>query len=119
MRLDKCLLTAIYSKIVVSDLRTRGSKKPMARAKKASKKPPVDTLTGALADRIKGLGLTSYAVSKRSGVDVGTVSRFVNGQRTLTLRTAEKLCEALDMVLIPRPGSTLPLDIVREREERN
>ena len=85
---------------------------------KARKKPATETLTDVIRARIKGLGLTMYAVGKMSGIDAATILRFLNGERTLTLRTAEKLCEALDLVLVVRPGSTLYMDLIREREER-
>jgi hypothetical protein len=74
---------------------------------RAGKKPEKDSLTGVIAARIRGLGLTHYAVGKMSGVDGATILRFMTGERTLTLRTAEKLCRALDLVLVARPDSTL------------
>ena len=47
------------------------------------------------------------------------VQRFLSEKRGLTLKTADKLAKALDMILITtRPGSTLSLDLVREREEK-
>jgi transcriptional regulator with XRE-family HTH domain len=87
----------------------------MARARK---KPEANTLTDVIAGRIRTLGLTHYAVGKMAGIDAATIMRFANGERTLTLRTAEKLCQALDLVLVVRPDSTLSLDLLREREER-
>jgi transcriptional regulator with XRE-family HTH domain len=70
--------------------------------KKRRKKLPVDTLSGAIAARIRELGLTSYAVGKMSGVDPSMIGRFLAGERTLSLKTAERLCKALDLVLVPR-----------------
>jgi len=68
---------------------------------------------------LPGLGLTNYAVGEISGIDAATILRLMSGEPTLTIRTAEKEREALDMVFVPRPGRTLPLDIVRDRGERN
>jgi plasmid maintenance system antidote protein VapI len=85
---------------------------------KTPKKPATETLTGVITARIRALGLTNYAAGKMSGIDAATILRFLNGERSLTLKTAEKLCQALDLVLVVRPGSTLYMDLVREREER-
>jgi plasmid maintenance system antidote protein VapI len=52
-----------------------------------------------------------------SGMPVTKIQRFLSGKRGLTLKTADKLAKALDMVLMTRPGSTLAIDLVREREE--
>jgi plasmid maintenance system antidote protein VapI len=52
-----------------------------------------------------------------SGMPVTKIQRFLSGKRGLTLKTADKLAKALDMVLMTRPGSTLAIDVVREREE--
>ncbi len=87
-------------------------------ATKTRKKPALDTLSGVIAARIKGLGLTNYAAGKMSGIDAASILRFLNGERSLTLKTAAKLCEALDLVLVIKPSSTLSLDLVRQREER-
>jgi plasmid maintenance system antidote protein VapI len=75
-------------------------------------------MAGIIADRIKGLGLTAYRVAKISGVSAVMVQRFLNGERGLTLATADKICKALDLVLAVRPGSTLHIDVVRERWEK-
>jgi hypothetical protein len=48
---------------------------------------------------MRALELTAYAASKLSGVSTTVIQRFLNGERTLTLRTAEKLCGALDLTL--------------------
>lgn len=85
---------------------------------KTRKRKPTGILSGMIADRIRGLKLTPYAAGKMSGIDNATILRFLNGERTLTLNTAEKICKALDLVLVVRPGSTLCLDLIREREER-
>jgi hypothetical protein len=42
----------------------------------------------------------------------------LTGERSLTLATADKLCEALDLMLFVKPNSTLALDLVREREAK-
>jgi hypothetical protein len=83
------------------------------RSKKA-----VDTLAGIISDRIRGLKLTPYRVGKMSGVDASIIQRFLAGERSPSLETADKICRALDLVLVPRPGSNLALDLLREREKQ-
>jgi plasmid maintenance system antidote protein VapI len=85
--------------------------------KKRKTPAPAGMLEAAIRDRIRGLNLTPYRVSKMTRVDASVIQRFMAEQRDLTLKTADKLAEALDMILITRPGSTLALDLVREREE--
>jgi plasmid maintenance system antidote protein VapI len=56
---------------------------------------------------MKALDLTPYRVSKMSGVSAVVIQRFVNGERDIKLETAEKLCHAFDLGLVPRPADTL------------
>jgi plasmid maintenance system antidote protein VapI len=78
---------------------------------------PVVGLEQAIKDRMMSLHLTAYAAGKMSGVSPTVIQRFLNGERGLTLATADKLCQALDLTLSVKPYSTLDLDLVREREE--
>jgi hypothetical protein len=87
------------------------------RARKRMKRPAGDTLAGVIAARIKALGLTVYRVGKMAGVSPIVIGRFLHGERDITLGTAEKLCRALDLVLVPRPGDVLEHDLARERGE--
>jgi len=45
--------------------------------------------------------LTQYQLAKASGIDKGILSRFIRGERTITLATAARLAEALDLELRP------------------
>ena len=45
--------------------------------------------------------ITQYALAKISGIDKGILSRFIRGERTITLATAARLVEALDLELRP------------------
>lgn len=49
--------------------------------------------------------LSRYALAKATGVSQAVLSRFVSGQRTLTLETAAKLAVALGLELKPRTKS--------------
>ncbi len=57
--------------------------------KDASTTPaPPDTLSGMLRARIRKSGLTPYAVAKAAGIAPSVVTRFLKGQRQLSLTTA-------------------------------
>jgi len=45
--------------------------------------------------------LTQYQLAKVSGIDKGVLSRFTRGERTITLATAARLAEALNLDLRP------------------
>lgn len=47
---------------------------------------------------------THYAIGKAAGVDPGQISRFISGERSITLPTAAKLAEALGLELRPVRG---------------
>jgi transcriptional regulator with XRE-family HTH domain len=83
--------------------------------KKRSKRPMAETLAGSIKARIKNLELSAYRVARMSGVNAVVIQRFLNGERDLKLETAERLCQALELVLVQRPYSTLADDLMRER----
>jgi transcriptional regulator with XRE-family HTH domain len=76
-------------------------------------------LEQAIKDRMKSLGLTAYAAGKMSVMSPTMIQRFLNGQRGLTLKTADKLAKALDLVLMIKPGSTLAMDLVRDQAAKD
>ena len=45
--------------------------------------------------------VTQYRLAKVSGIDKGILSRFIRRERTITLATAARLAEALDLELRP------------------
>ena len=70
----------------------------VAKKTRTTPEPIADTIKAAIHER----KLTAYAVGKMSGVSPNIISRWLNDERGLTLRTTEKLATALDMVLMPR-----------------
>lgn len=46
--------------------------------------------------------LTSYQLSKLSGVNISVITRFVNGERDIRLKTADKLTKVLGLNLQKR-----------------
>jgi transcriptional regulator with XRE-family HTH domain len=48
---------------------------------------------------IGSCGLTRYQLSKRTGISEATLSRFMSGQRGLTLKAVDKLADLLEWKL--------------------
>lgn len=73
-------------------------------------KPP-PTLADALRDAVRDSGLSYHELARRAKADQGTISRFMLGQRDLTLAVASRLCLVLGFGLT-RVGTALtgPLD---------
>jgi plasmid maintenance system antidote protein VapI len=59
-----------------------------------------------LRQAIETADATRYRLSMLSGIDQATLSRFVHGERSLTLPTAQKLAEALGLDIIITPRQT-------------
>jgi plasmid maintenance system antidote protein VapI len=66
-------------------------------SKKKTKIEP--TVSEALRKAIVDSEHSQYKLAQLTGVDSGTLSRFVNGQRSIALDTADKLCKALGLQL--------------------
>jgi len=54
-----------------------------------------------LRQAILTAGVSRYALSKASGVSQGVLSRFVHGERTVTMDTAARIAAALGLELRP------------------
>ena len=52
-----------------------------------------------LREAILASGVSRYRLAKTTGVSDGVLCNFVNGHRSLTLRTAAKLAKALGLEL--------------------
>lgn len=59
-------------------------------------------LTTQLRSAIERSGLSLNDIAKASGIDSGRLSRFMRGERDLTLSAADRICDALHLVLGPR-----------------
>lgn len=55
-----------------------------------------------IAERTQSEDYSLNELARESGVDVGVISRFIAGKRDIRLETAQALCAALDLVLVPR-----------------
>ena len=61
-----------------------------------------------IREAFKNSGMTIYRLAKDSGVSQPVVSRFVNEKRGITLATASKLAEALNLELIQTKKKKVP-----------
>ncbi len=52
-----------------------------------------------LQDAVRGCGLSLHELARRTGVSQGQLSRFLRGDRTLTLPAAAQLCLYLKLGL--------------------
>ncbi len=50
--------------------------------------------------------LSAYALAKESGVDAAVLSRFLSGERDITLGTAAKLAHVLGLTLVAESPKT-------------
>ncbi len=66
-----------------------------------------------IREAIQGSGLSVSEIARRSGVSHPQISRFIHGERTLTLPAAALVCEALGLRLVgpseaDQPASPTP-----------
>ena len=55
-----------------------------------------------MKEAIRRSGMSCYQISKTTGVSEAQLSLFMNGKRSLTLKSASKIAEALKLELNPR-----------------
>jgi plasmid maintenance system antidote protein VapI len=67
----------------------------MAKRRKAP-----TSLSDQLRELIATAGLSVYELARDAGVDRSVLSRFLAGQRTITLETADRLAAVLKLRLI-------------------
>jgi transcriptional regulator with XRE-family HTH domain len=59
-------------------------------------------LSERLRQAIRDCGESRYALSKRTGIDQSTLTRFMSGERGLRLDVVDVLAEALGLELRPK-----------------
>ena len=57
-------------------------------------------LSHQLRQAVENCGQTRYAISKATGIDESTLSRFMAGERGLPMKTLDKLADYLDLHII-------------------
>ena len=70
----------------------------MAMAKKRSR------LSEQIRQALNDCGLTRYRIWKETGISQVTLSRFVNGERGLPMKTLDRLADFLDLNISIGPG---------------
>jgi plasmid maintenance system antidote protein VapI len=58
-----------------------------------------EAFSGQLRRAIRKSELSCYALSQATGVDQGTLSKFLSGQRGLSLDSVDRLVETLGLTL--------------------
>ena len=66
----------------------------------------ITRLEAQLRRAIADSGMAQKKLSALSGVDSGQLSRFTKGERTLTLRSADKIARLLGLELRPKGSRT-------------
>lgn len=73
-----------------------------------AKKGEAEDVSGQLRAAIQSSGLSLNELSRQSGVAVSPLSRFVRGERSLTLPAVAKLCAALGLELCEKKARPRP-----------
>ena len=82
--------------------RTSKESEAMKKAKKKTKLP----FSEQLKELIEGADMSRYRIAKDSGVPQSTLSSFVKGRRALSLMNIDRICELLDLELVPRKSTS-------------
>jgi transcriptional regulator with XRE-family HTH domain len=61
-----------------------------------------DPFSEQLKRAIRESGMTRYAIAARTGIDQGTLSKFMKGERGLSLSAIDNLMDALGLEIQPR-----------------
>ncbi|HEX5269793.1 MAG TPA: helix-turn-helix transcriptional regulator [Gemmataceae bacterium] len=63
-------------------------------------------MIGQIREAIQGSGKTLVELSASTHVSPSQLSRFLRGERDLTLTSAARVCEVLGLELVSRPSRT-------------
>jgi plasmid maintenance system antidote protein VapI len=61
------------------------------------------TISDQLREVIDASGMTREAIAQAAGVDLSGISRFIAGERTLTLKTVDRIAAVLELRLCGGP----------------
>ena len=84
----------------------KAAKKP-AKTTQQAEKPVSGKLRKSLIDAIEAnqrTGEKNSELARRSGVSHPQITRFLSGERDISLEVAEKLCAALGLSLVKDPA---------------
>lgn len=60
-----------------------------------------DSIRDTITARADQLGLTAYAIGRETGIDPGTVRRYLTGRCSLNSRYVSAICDVLGLELKP------------------
>ena len=60
-------------------------------------------ITEQLQEAIRSSGTSRYSISKRTGIDQVLLCRFLKGQSALSLESADKVLDVLELEIVIRP----------------
>ena len=60
-------------------------------------------ITEQLQEAIRSSGTSRYSISKRTGIDQALLCRFLKGQSALSLESADKVLDVLELEIVIRP----------------
>jgi len=66
----------------------------------SKKKPKRIKVTDQIRLHVQECGLSGYAIMKATGIDKGTLSRFLSGERGISAKALDRLGELLDFEVI-------------------
>jgi predicted XRE-type DNA-binding protein len=72
--------------------------------KKGSRKP----LSDELREAIEQSGLSRYSIWQQTGIDQGSLSKFMDGERGLGLESIDKLADLLRLHIVAKPEPRRP-----------
>jgi transcriptional regulator with XRE-family HTH domain len=63
----------------------------------------VERQTAKVSDQVRGIidkcGLSRYEISKRTGIDEATLSKFMSGERGLSMKALDRLGDCLGLTV--------------------
>ena len=62
-------------------------------------KQPDDKVSDQLRSIIDDCGLSRYEIAKRTGIDAAALSRFMSGERGLSMKALDRLGECLGLTV--------------------
>ena len=65
----------------------------------------MSNISDAIYEAVSNSDESLRKICRGAGIDASQLSRFLNGERRLTIETMEKLAEYLDLEIIVRPRS--------------
>jgi DNA transposition AAA+ family ATPase len=72
--------------------------------KKGNRKP----LSDELREAVERSGLSRYSIWQQTGIDQGSLSKFMDGERGLGMESIDKLADLLGLHIVAKPEPRRP-----------